>query len=111
MAQIMIISLLYYCLLSSISVWAQNPIGLRAASTLRGILLGTAVDVVNLRQNFDNGEYNGKIKDNYGLVVPEGELEPRAISKGENQYNLVDADFLLGAPYSTGWLGLREMDT
>jgi endo-1,4-beta-xylanase len=109
MVQIMIISLLYYCLLSSISVWAQNPIGLRAASTLRGILLGTAVDVVNLRQNYDNGEYNWKITDNYGLVVPEGELEPIVIWKGENQYNLVDADFLLGAPNSTGWVQQNYM--
>jgi len=39
MARTMIRSLLYYCLLSSVNVWAQNSIGLRAASNLRGILL------------------------------------------------------------------------
>jgi endo-1,4-beta-xylanase len=87
-----------------VSVWAQNPIGLRAASTLRGIVFGTAVKVSNLRQYVDNGQYNMGIKKNYQLVVPEGELKPRAIWQGENTYNWVDADFLLGAPNTTGWV-------
>jgi hypothetical protein len=56
---------------NSVSVWAQNPIGLRAASTLRGILFGIAVGVGFLRQNVDNGQYNVSILNNYQLVVPE----------------------------------------
>ncbi len=104
MARTMVISLLYYCLLSSVSVWAQNPIGLRASSFLRGILFGSAVGVGFLRQNVDNGQYNASILTNYQLVVPEGELKPKAIWKGENQYNWINADYLLGGPNSTGWV-------
>jgi GH35 family endo-1,4-beta-xylanase len=101
MTQTMVISLLYYCLLSSVSVGAQNPIGLRASSFLRGILFGSAVGVGFLRQNVDDGQYNASILTNYQLVVPENVLKPKSIWKGENQYYWVDADFLLGAPNST----------
>ncbi len=107
----MVISLLYCCLLGSVSVWAQkNPLGLRAASNLRGILFGTAIKAGYLRQNVDNGQYDGEIKNNYQLVVPEGELKPRTIWQGENQYNFTDGDFLLGAPNSTGWVQQSLME-
>lgn len=98
------IILLYVCIFSSVSVWAQTPLGLRAASFLRGILLGTAIRVTDLRTNVDGGQYNKEVKDNYQLVVPEGELKPRNIWQGENQYNWVDGDYLLGAPNTTGWV-------
>ena len=104
MARTMIISLLYYCLLSSMSVWGQNPIGLRASSFLRNILFGSAVDVVNLQQKYDNGQYELAILSNCQWVVPEGELKPKALWKGENQYNWINADYLLGGPNSTGWV-------
>ncbi len=100
-----LIVLLYFCLLNNVSVWTQNPIGLRASSYLRGILFGTAVNVKNLRENVDDGQYNQKIQDNYNLVVPENELKPQRIWLGEDTYNFTDADFLLGAsPNSTGWV-------
>lgn len=105
----MIISLIFYCLLSIVCVWGQNPFGLRGAAFLRGVLFGTAVDVANLRQNYDNGKYNSKIDDNYLLVVPENELKPQIIWQGENQYNFVDGDFLLGAPNKTGWVQENQM--
>jgi hypothetical protein len=54
----------YFCLFSSVTIWAQNPIGLRASSYLRGIPFGTAVRVTNLRQNIDYNEYNEKLKSN-----------------------------------------------
>ena len=75
-----IIRLLLYCLWTTVCVWSQNPLELRGAAYLRGVLFGTAIDVVNLRQNYDNGEYNEKIDDNYLLVVPENELKPQNIS-------------------------------
>jgi endo-1,4-beta-xylanase len=109
MAQTIILPLLYYCLLSSASVSAQNPIGLRASSHLRGILFGTAADVANLRQDVDSGQYNQKIKENYLLIVPENELKPQAIWRGENQYNWVNGDFLLGGPNATGWVQNNSM--
>ena len=96
--------LLYYSLLTNAIVQAQNPLGLRAASNLRGILFGTAVDVVNLRDHFDGDDYNNQIKNNYDLVVPENELKPQPIWQGENQYDWTDPDFLLGAPNATGWV-------
>jgi endo-1,4-beta-xylanase len=87
-----------------VSIYALNPIGLRASAALRGILFGTAVDVVNLRQRVDYGQYNQKIWDNYLLIVPEWELKPQSIWWGENIYNFTDGDFLLGATSnSTGW--------
>jgi len=98
------IILLLFCLLSSVIVWAQNPIGLRASSYLRGIPFGAAVQVDKLRTNVDNGQYNQKLKDNYQLLVPENELKPQRIWWGENKYNWYDADFLLGGTAnSTGW--------
>jgi len=88
-----------------VSILAQNPIGFRASSYLRGILFGAAVNVNNLRQNVDNGQYNQKIKDNYPLIVTENEFKPQHIWLGEDSYNLADADFLLGAtPNTTGWV-------
>jgi endo-1,4-beta-xylanase len=95
---------LYFCLLYSANVWAQNPIGLRAVSFLRGFLLGAESTVNCLRQDVDNGEYSQKIKDNYQLMVIGNELKPMTIWKGENRYNFTDPDFILGAtPNSTGW--------
>ena len=96
--------LLYYALITYAIVQAQNPLGLRAASNLRGILFGTAVDVVHLQNNADDGQYNNQIKNNYDLVVPENELKPQPIWKGENMYDFTDPDFLLGAPNATGWV-------
>ena len=59
------ILLLYFNLLTIENISAQNPIGLRAASYLRGIRFGTAVDVSGLRNHIDNNEYNYKIENNY----------------------------------------------
>jgi endo-1,4-beta-xylanase len=89
---------------STVCVEAQNPFELRGAAFLRGVLFGTAADVTNLRQNYDNGDYNNKINENYLLIVPENELKPQNIWQGENQYNFADGDFLLGAPNGTGWV-------
>ena len=99
-----LILLLYLHVLNCVSAGAQNPLGLRAASNLRGILFGTAIRVGNLRQNIDNGHYIDEIKNNYELVVPEGELKPRSIWQGENVYNWNNSDYLLGGPNSTGWV-------
>jgi endo-1,4-beta-xylanase len=97
--------LFYFFLISIVNVSAQNPIGLRASSYLRGILFGTAIRVADLRQNVDYGEYNEKIRENYQLVVSESELKPQHIWQSENLYNFVDGDFLLGGtPNSTGWV-------
>ncbi len=96
--------LLYYLFLTNVIVQTQNPLGLRAASNLRGILFGTAVDVENLRDHFDGDEYNNQIKNNYDLVVPENELKPQQIWQGENVYDWTNPDFLLGAPNATGWV-------
>jgi endo-1,4-beta-xylanase len=97
--------LLYLCLWSSVSVWTQNPIGLRAASFLRGVLFGTGVTVSRIRENVDNGQYIQKVTENYQLVVLGTELKPIAIWKDENIYNFTDPDFALGAtPNSTGWV-------
>jgi endo-1,4-beta-xylanase len=95
--------------LSTVCVWAQNPLGLRGAAFFRGILFGTAADVMNLRQNYDNGQYNAEINENYLLIVPENELKPQNIWQGENQYNFADGDFLLGAPNGTGRVQQQKM--
>ena len=96
--------LLYIWLVGSVYVGAQNPIGLRAASFLRGLLFGAESTVNYLRQDVDNGAYTQTIKNNYQLVVIGNELKPMAIWKGENNYNFTDPDFILGAtPNSTGW--------
>jgi hypothetical protein len=78
-----IILLLWFCLLNSVSVRAINPIRLRATSFFRDIILGTAVDIMNLQRNVDQSQYVDELK---------------------NIYNFADPDFLLGAtPNSTGW--------
>jgi len=70
-----------------VTIWAQNSIGLRAASNLRGILFGAAIDAECLRKYYDNGQYNQSIRNNYQLIVPENDLQVTNIWKGENQYN------------------------
>ena len=106
----MIVALLYYCLLSSIDVRAQNSIGLRAASNLRGILFGAAVDAEYLRNHYDNGQYNQSIRDNYQLIVPENDFQVNCVWLGENQYNWNHTDYLLGGPNATGWVQQNSMD-
>ncbi len=96
--------------MSSVSVWAQNPIGLRAASNLRGVLLGAAVDAEYLRQNYDNGQYNQSIINNYQLIVPENDLQVTNIWEAENTYNWFHTDFLLGSPNTTGWVQQNSME-
>jgi endo-1,4-beta-xylanase len=97
--------LLYLCSINSVIIWAQNPIGLKASASLRGLLIGTAVRVLNLQQDVDGGQYATNLKKNYQLVVPEGELKPRSIWFGENIYNWTNPDWLLGATSnSTGWV-------
>jgi len=87
-----------------VNIRAQNPIGLRATSFLRGLLFGAGVNVRNLQQDVDNGQYIQKIKDNYQLLVLGTELKSQTIWQGENIYNFTRADFILGAtPNSTGW--------
>ena len=99
-----ILLLLYFCLLSGVNVWAQNPLGLRAASYLRGLLFGTETQVYTVRDNVDQGQYIENLKNNYQLIVIGNELKPRAIWKGENVYNFTDPDFMLGGiPNTTVW--------
>jgi len=82
----------------------NNQLNLRGASNLRGILYGTTIRVGNLRHDVDNGDYANGIRNYSQIVVPEGELKPRSIWRGENEYFWDDADFLLGAPNQTGWV-------
>jgi hypothetical protein len=78
MAQII---LLAFCLLSSVPVWTQDPIGLRASSTLRGISLGTADNFNRLRKNIDNDEHNQKIRNNYLMLVSRSEQKPQCLAR------------------------------
>ncbi len=97
-------------MINSFAVLAQDPIGLRVSASLRGFLLGTAADVVLLRQNIDGGQYISNIKKNYQLIVPESELKPQYMWWGDNIYNFTDADWLLGGtPNSTGWIQQNGM--
>jgi endo-1,4-beta-xylanase len=91
-------------------ILAQNPIGLRASASLRGLLLGTAAGVNNLRNNVDGGNYTFNIKKNYQLIVPEVELKPQQLWLGENMYAWTNPDWLLGStPNSTGWIQQNGM--
>jgi len=96
----------YILLMHSLAViFAQDPIGLRVSASLRGLLVGTAADVVLLKQNVDDGQYISNIKKNYQLIVAENEMKPRHIWWGDNIYNFTDPDWLIGgAPSTTGWI-------
>lgn len=91
-------------------VSAEQPIGLQVIGSLRGLLLGTAAGVNNLRNEIDNGQYNQKLKENYQLIVAENELKPKNIWLGENLYNWTNPDWLLGSqPNTTGWIQQNGM--
>jgi len=90
----MLLSSVIYFLIIEI-VLSQNPIGLRASASLRGLLLGAAIRVQNLRENVDAGQYNATVLKNYQVVVPEGELKPKHIWINENVYNFTDSDWLI----------------
>ena len=81
----------------------QNPLGLRGASNLRGILFAAYVNYDNIRNNVDNGQYIQSIKDNYQVIELENELKYQHIWVAEDVYDFAAADFLLGAPNETGW--------
>ena len=100
---------LWYCILSETAVLSQNPLGLRAASSLRGILFGAEVEVEHLRNHADQDQYNQQVTNNYHLIVPGVELKPRIIWQGEHLYNFTDGDFLLGGPNATGWVQQNMM--
>ena len=88
----------------SVVVWAQNPIGLRVVSAIRGLPFGTAASIENLRNNVDSGQFNPYITKNYQIIEPENDLKPQKLWPGENNYDWADSDWLLGAtPDSTGW--------
>ena len=91
-------------------VSAEQPIGLRVIGSLRGLLLGTAAGVNNLRNEIDSGGYNQKLKENYQLIVAENELKPDSIWLGENLYDWTKPDWLLGSqPNTTGWIQQNGM--
>jgi endo-1,4-beta-xylanase len=97
-------------LIDGLIIESQNPIGLRASSNLRGILFGTAISVDRLRNNVDNDQYNSNIRNNYHLVVPEGELKPMHLWWGDNIYHWTDPDWLVGGmANSTGWVQENKM--
>ena len=73
-------------------VSAEQSIGLRVIGSLRGLLLGTAAGVNNLRDEIDSGQYNQKLKENYQLIVAESELKPDSIWLGENLYDWTNPD-------------------
>jgi endo-1,4-beta-xylanase len=96
--------LLWFCSMMSAVVWAQNPLGLRASSALRGILFGTAASINSLRKDVDGGQYNSYIKKNYQVIEPENDFKPMKLWRGPNNYSWTDSDWLLGATAnSTGW--------
>ncbi|CAF4839329.1 unnamed protein product [Rotaria sp. Silwood1] len=96
--------LFWLCLAINIVVEAQNPLGLRASSALRGILFGTAASINNLRKDVDGGQYNSFIKKNYHVIEPENDFKPMKLWHGINNYSWSDCDWLLGATTnSTGW--------
>lgn len=97
-------------ILSVHSAWTLDPIGLRAASHGRQLPLGAGVNMYLMRTNRDHGQYLSHLKKNYLLIVPEVELKPMNLWKGENQYDFTDPDWLLGStPESTGWVQQNDM--
>jgi endo-1,4-beta-xylanase len=109
MNQLIIVSL-FCCLLHIESVSGLQPLGLRAAAYLRGLLFGAEANTGSLRGNIDYGHYNTKITENYLLIVSENEMKQQHIWLGENIYDFTDPDFLLGAnPNETGWVQQNSM--
>jgi len=108
MNQILIVWVFYGLLTIVVSL---DPIGLRAAAYLRGILFGTMATTSSLRADIDYGHYNTKITDNYFLIVSENEMKQQHIWLDENKYDFTDPDFLLGASANeTGWIQQNRME-
>jgi hypothetical protein len=76
-----------FYLMSSMATEVKNPLGLWASASLRGILLGAALGVKNLRTSIDDGQYNSSILKNYQSIVAETELKPIHLWWGDNIYN------------------------
>ena len=82
---------LYFHLIG-IGIWAQQPIGLKASSLIRGLPFGTAVSIENLRNHPYYGEFISYLKQNYQIIVPENDLKPHKLWRGENEYDWTDSD-------------------
>ena len=78
MNQLMIVSL-FCCLLNIANVIGLEPLGLRAAAYLRGILFGAEANTGSIRGNIDYGHHNSKFTDNYVLMVSENEMKQQHI--------------------------------
>ncbi|CAF0946181.1 unnamed protein product [Didymodactylos carnosus] len=97
----LLVSLVVTCLAFA---QAQNPIGLKASASVRGLQFGTAASIDHLRNNVDGGQFNPYVIKNYHLIEPENDLKPQKLWRGENNYDWVDSDWLLGAtPDTVGW--------
>lgn len=95
----------YFLLLFLSSVKTQTPVGLKVLASLRGISIGSAFRVRNVRNFVDDGRYEHVLRENYQIVVPEYELKPINLWIDENRYNWDDSDWLLGStPNETGWI-------
>jgi GH35 family endo-1,4-beta-xylanase len=100
----MLLFFLIFYLTNYTIIHAQNPVGLKAYASPRGLILGTAVGILYLRGNVDDGRYSDYLNQNYQMIVPGSEFMSAHIWVGENQYYFNDTDWLLGAtPNSTGW--------
>jgi endo-1,4-beta-xylanase len=96
---------LMFCLISSVTIHAQIPIGWKASASARGLIFGTEAPIAYLRGNVDDGAYYSNLSQNYQLIIPGSAFMPNHIWLGDNQYNFTDTDWLLGAtPNSTGWI-------
>lgn len=65
-------------------IYALDPIGLKVSASLRGLRLGAAITVNNLRNNVDQGQYNYNLVKNYQLIVPGLELKPQHMARRES---------------------------
>ncbi|CAF1349045.1 unnamed protein product [Adineta ricciae] len=81
--------------INSVIIYAQSPIGLEPPASDRGLMVGAAVGIRHLRNNVDDVRYRSYLERNFKMIVLGFELMSMQISKGENQYNLTDPDWLL----------------
>ncbi|CAF1040698.1 unnamed protein product [Rotaria sp. Silwood1] len=88
-----------------------DPSGLRAYASIGGLTFGTASNIAHLRKNVNNGQFNQYVKKNYHLIESKNDLKPIKLWRGENHYDWVDSDWLLGAtPQSTEWAQQNAME-
>jgi len=93
--------------ISSASADVSTP--LRDLAKKHRLPLGSAAPIDLLRSEGDGGKFPAFLSQEFNLLEPENDFKPPTIWRGDKDFHLDDADWLLGKPGEKGWAQNHSM--